>query len=294
MNVAESTSPHTLIAQQAPWMSDGRKWLFDYCLLPYEAAFESDALDARNLLHAGLAQMGLLPQAQALLARIVAAFGPHRTVWGIALDHKHGTVSLELYFYRRPHSAPDLSIGKVTELLAPTTQLRSTWPQDGKWQMFSVELNAAQLGEGESVIARVYSDVTGLSYAVDGQSLRLENRYDFHCPRRDIDAILEQLRASVHAADNAQNIAARLPPQLLSCYHVCVAQKRAADAVYFSRITTQQLLFFMRQHQWPVTMIDLLADHKPRFDHVRWDVGASYQRDGQQLIWSKTGIYASL
>jgi len=272
--------------------SEGRPVLMDYCLLPYDAEPAADALASTTMLTAGLAAMGALDAGEALCDRIVDELGPHRTVWGIGRDHVSGEITCELYFYRRPHSQ-DVDLALVDSLLAPTIELASTLNDSVPWHMLSVELGAGHFGGNWPAIARIYSDVTGLSYAVDGESLVLENRYDFHHPQRDIDAILQDLRASLHAPDTAASLRDRLPPQLLDCYHVCVAQKRTADAVYFSRIDGGAFGWFLAHCDWPELVQSTWRKHASRLEHVRWDVGFSYRRSGDSITITKSGWYAS-
>ena len=279
--------------QEEPWSEDGRAWLFDYCLLPYPVVPASSALSSRNLLDTALRLMNREAEGSALVDRLRAAFGAHRTVWGVTRNTQCGSFSLELYLYRRPHAAEDLSVQRFAEILAPTTALLSRVHAGLAWHMFSVQLDAAQLTGKRPALATVYSDAVSMSYTLRDDVPELANHYDFHHPQRGIDAILEQLAASVHAPTTPAALVDRLPPQLQRCYHVCVAQKRDADAIYHSRVSTEQLLFFLHKHGWPATFKDLLTDNHAAFRHLLWDIGASYQRGVGQLVWPKSGVYGS-
>lgn len=280
------------IAQQPPHTTSDGVALLDYCLLPYKVDLADDALDSRTLLYAAGERMGVADELLTVVSGLQAKLGVHQTVWGVSRDAATGALAVELYFYRRPHSPADLSLLTVADALAPTVRLAQTHASGFAWHMFSVELGPTHLRGEVAVSPTIYSAVTGMSYALTAAGPVLENHYDFHHPQRDIDRILEQLSASVHCADSAANLVARLPPQLLDCYHVCVAQKRSADAVYFSRIQAAQLGWFLQKHGWPTAWVAALKS-APRFAHIRWDVGASYQRDGATLRWPKSGFYAS-
>ena len=112
------------------------------------------------------------------------------------------------------------------------------------------------------------------------------------------DDILARLQVSVHAQPHPLGLARLLPPQLMRCFHVCVANKRQADAVYWSRVDLAQLQFFLDRHGWPQPLRAQIADHAPQLAHLCWDLGADFQRapdeaTGVGFSFIKSGIYGA-
>ena len=164
------------------------------------------------------------------------------------------------------------------------------WPLP--WHMFSIELAAEHLQGGAAAPAHVYIDMR--SYALTGRSFVFENVYTFHDPRTEIDDILHRLRSSVHFEPSRHNLAALMPPPLFRCGRICVANKRTADALYFSRIPTAQLRWFLDRHAWPEALRGFVSGAGAGFGHLLWCVGTDVRGGaGGEPEVCKTGVYGS-
>jgi hypothetical protein len=165
--------------------------------------------------------------------------------------------------------------------------------------MFSVEIDARALRDRAPVAVDVYVSTsphakgTDRSYKLRGAELAFENTYSFHRPELEIDEVLYRLRHSVHFRQGVHRLSAILPPELLRCGHVCVANKRRADALYFSRITTAQLSFAVDFFGLGAMPGDFVGDHEAELDHLLWDVGVDFVADGDALRIVKGGVYGS-
>ena len=273
---------------------------FDYCLLPYTPQTTSpNDLMSVNLLRWSWQAHGVLAEGEALLERLRTGLGPGQLVWGIKQRTNHpDTTSWELYFYRRPHNPPDYTLARVAQLFAPI-RVEGAIPEHWPWLMFSVELNVHQLRGERPCTSSVYLASSGLSYKLrEGAPPEMENHYLFRDPQTGIDDILARMQASVHARPQPLALARILPPQLMRCLHVCVANKRTADAVYWSRLDIHQLGFFLQRHAWPETLRQKIVEFSLLFAHLQWDVGADFQAtDGDDtdlgFTFIKSGIYGS-
>ncbi len=143
-----------------------------------------------------------------------------------------------------------------------------------------------------AVPAHVYVDMR--SYELSGRAFTFENVYTFHDPRREVDEVLHRLRSSVHLAPARERLAELLPPPLFRCHRLCVANKRASDALYFSRIPTQALRWFLEREAWPEPLRQFVGASGGEFAHLLWDVGLDFRagEDGR-LETGKTGVYGS-
>lgn len=265
----------------------------DYVLVPYQPPSEATGrLRSLNLLVESFALAGLEREGLEVMRLLREGLGPFRTVWGIkqygATGSPHGW---ELYFYDFGREHHDLSIERVRTLLAPAITVDAVEPFPLPWRMFSVELSPTVLRRLASAPLDVYLDMR--SYKVRGDRYELENIYTFHDARSGIDEVLHRLRASVHFDHRRDSLARLIPPSLLRCARICVANKRRADAVYFSRLPTPALATFLATNGWPEALSAFVARHADDLSHLLWDVGMDFAREGDALATRKTGVYGT-
>ena len=80
--------------------------------------------------------------------------------------------------------------------------------------------------------------------------------------------------------------------------HICVANKRLADAVYWSRVDIHQLKFFLELHDWSPSIRAHVQHNESKLKHLRWDLGADFQADlasheAGNFTFIKSGIYGT-
>lgn len=268
----------------------------DYVLEPYtpRAPFVGK-LRSVNLLFEAFADAGVEREGALVVERVRALLGPFRTVWGVKVAGTPPQVAgFELYFYDRARAHADLSIERVTKGLAPLVRVDAEEPRPLPWHMFSVAFSPGSLREGGRASLHVYLDMR--SYELVGRTPSFENIYTFHEPLRDVDELLHRLRSSIHVDARGPMLAALLPPYLVRCGRVCVANKRESDAVYFSRVETAAVLELMTRHAWPARLSRFVATHAGELDHLLWCVGFDL-RGGDapgSLEVRKSGVYGSL
>ncbi len=284
-------APPQGLARTPPELAGEGDRFHDYVLGAYAPlAPHAGKLRSLNLLVESFALAGLEEEGLAVMRRVRDGLGPFRTVWGIK-QREGGVLGWELYFYDFERRHADLSIARVAELLAPavTVDAREPWPLP--WHMFSVEIGPAQLRRQEPAAVDVYIDMR--SYKLRGDRFAFENVYTFHDPREEIDDILHRLRSSVHFRWGHDPLASLMPPSLLRCGRICVANKIGADALYFSRVPTPALAAFLGARGWPEALRRFVAGHGPALDHLLWDVGIDFDRHEGALRVVKTGLYGS-
>ena len=269
--------------------------LHDYVLLEYPPRIPAAGkLRGLNVLIESFALAGIEDAGVALINHIRQHLGPFRTVWGIKHEPAapaEKQLRWELYFYDRKREHADLSIDRMRSLLAPHLTVAASEPYPLPWHMFSVEFSPDQLVGAAEAPLDVYVDMR--SYKLDGQGLRFENIYTFHYAQAEIDDILHRLRSSLHYRDGHDRLVDLMPPHLVDCRKICVANKSATDALYFSRVTTAALTRFLREHSWPESLRDFVESREDEFSHLCWDVGVDFSRVGGKPKTIKTGIYGS-
>ncbi|EYF01752.1 hypothetical protein [Chondromyces apiculatus] len=278
---------------RSPLERAGEEDLFhDYVLSAYAPlAPHVGKLRSLNLLVESFAVAGLEAEGLSLLRCVREGLGAFRTVWGVKRVHATGALGWELYFYDWERAHADLSLPRLQEIFAPVVEVDAREPYPLPWHMVSIEVSREALARRGRVGAHLYIDMR--SYALLGEKFTFENVYTFHDPRTEVDMILHRLKSSVHFDPERDGVAALMPPPLRRCGKVCVANKRSSDAVYFSRIRTPDLAWFLRTHAWPEEMTALVGGRAMELDHLLWDVGVDFDRAGGVLTARKTGVYGS-
>ncbi|MBK8254636.1 MAG: hypothetical protein IPK82_18480 [Polyangiaceae bacterium] len=263
----------------------------DYVLGQYTPlAPHTNKLRSVNLLYRSFAECGVSSEGTHLVHHVRNALGPFRTVWGIkTLAGK--ITGWEFYFYDFARTHADLSISRMCGVLAPLLTVDCAVSRELPWHMWSVEFSPQHLQKKATSAVDIYIDMR--SYKAHGSTLAFENVYTFHDSRKDIDAVLHRLRSSVHFDDARDNLGALIPPWLFRCGRMCVANKRRADGLYFSRIATPAAQRFVAERAFPESVVRFFAEHRGELDHLLWDVGFDFVGDTEPLVITKASIYGS-
>lgn len=272
----------------------------DYVLTPYRPLVAPEGrLRSVNALYRSFALAGVEDEGRRSVECLRAGLGPFRSVWGVKRDHATNALAWEYYFYDPPRQHPDLSIAAVCAHLAPAFEVRAREPRPLPWQMFSIDCTVEILKGRAAADVHVYLDTNRTkgvdrSYVLRGDALEFENIYSFHDPRRDMPEILHRLKYAAFTSRAEVHLGRILLPELVDCGTICVANKRRADAIYFSRLTTAQLLSGLEQLGWNESVTDYLRERAADFEHLFWDLGFDFrcEADGSFSV-GKSGFYGS-
>lgn len=277
---------------------------FDYCLEPYRPRRPTAGkARAESLLWHSLRVAGQLDAWRAPLGAVQAHVGRDLTVWGVKWAGPEAPAAdalwWELYFYDPQKQSPEATIDAVGRALRPFLGLRPQISETTPYMMFSFDLR-----RGMTTIDELNLYLTGQrahagrAYRARPDGIELDNTYRFMAPKREIDEVVPLLQSSVfvdYAAD-PRRLGQVLLPQLFACKKVCIAKKRHCDAIYFSGITVEQLLWFLRRFSYPAAMVEFVERHQARFEHLWFDVGIDYRWDHARdaLAYPKTSFYGTL
>lgn len=270
---------------------------YDYCLWEYApVANPQGKLRSVNLLNHTFASEKIGPHASAVIAAIRQAFGTLRTVWGI--KQENGKISWELYFYDYERQQRVRSITQLLQVIKPWISCDLTVRESSDYFMFSIDLNHALLNDGAQMdelqmyMGNVGSTVSsGICYAVTKDAMTMKNFYFFFDARTQAREIVDKVRSSVYLDLAKFDLDTVLWPELRECQTIVVANKRTHDGVYFSRITIDQLLFFLRKMQFPVEQIAFAEQHRADLDHLLYDVGIDYRMENGVVKVLKSAYY---
>ncbi len=262
----------------------------DYILTDYVPVTDpTGRLQPVSLLRGALRDAALGRLFAPIEAALRAELGSDETVWGLKYDVE-GLRSVELYFYGLPRTPArrDRSVTRIARVLRELGLDVPGGVDEGlPYFMCSVDLDRDALLGRRCSGFRVYVQSgesgrtpCGLSYRVDDRGHHLENHYWFYDATTETSDAHARLTGSPHAGGAAAH-SALMRPELLDCHTICFATKPRADGLYFSRITTDQLLAFLADpgpRTSPATshLYALLAGHEVDFAHARWDLGFDF------------------
>lgn len=270
---------------------------YDYCLWEYAPiANPQGKLRSINLLNNTFASEAIGLHAAEVIAAIRHAFGMSRTVWGV--KQENGKISWELYFYDYDRQQRARSITQLLQVIKPWIACDLTVRESSDYFMFSIDLNHALLNQGAQMdelqlyMGNVGSTVSsGICYAVSKDALTMKNFYFFFDARTQAREIVDKVRSSVYLDLAEFDLDTVLWPELRECQTIVVANKRTHDGVYFSRITIDQLLFFLRKMQFPAEQIAFAEQHRAGLDHLLYDVGIDYRMENGGVKVLKSAYY---
>jgi hypothetical protein len=271
---------------------------FDYCLQPYTPRRSPEGkLRSENLLWHSLDLAGAPPALEEALLAIQRAAGRDMTVFGV--KHLGGRLWWELYFYDTDRRDGGIRAAELQEAVKPHFAFDVLARESIPYFMFSFDLRPDTTERGAVDVVNYYLPYYqvqgGRSYKLGGAGLELDNVYRFYHPKREVEEMLHDIKTSAFVDYGRVPLSRVLLPELFACNRICVAKKRSADAVYYSGIDVDQLLFFLRRFGYPAAIVDFVKGRRAQLDHLSFDVGVDFTMaaDGS-LVAVKSSYYGTL
>jgi hypothetical protein len=270
---------------------------YDFCLWPYEPVVDAaGGWRSETILLQSFAAAGVTDEGLALIEAIRRAFGPFASVWGI--KEIGGVIAWEFYFYdyerlSRTRSASGF-LAAVSDRHASTLR-----PPEGRpYFMFSVPFGAGDLrgrtpiSELDLYIGNPGSTVSsGICYLFDADGPTLKNFYFFFDAVAERREAMRKLSTSAHFSEADVWPSALAWPELMTCKTVVVANKARSDALYFSRVTIDQVVWFLNKVGFRADIAALIAENRDRYRHLYFDVGYDFEiLDGRPKV-VKSSLY---
>lgn len=231
-----------------------------------------------------------------LVDTIRGGFGILNTVWGVK---KLGNdIAWEFYFYDYRLRERKRSITKFLDIIRPFADCEVPIDENLPYFMFSIDINerllsgSGKVDEVHMYIGNAGSTVSsGICYSLKKEGTRLENFYYFFDPMMQMKEIVGKASCSAYFDGTRSGIDQILWPELRNCNVIIVANKRNNDSVYYSRITIDQLVFFLRRLRYPNEICRFVEDHRLELNHQLFDVGFDYRTEGGNVVIQKSGFY---
>lgn len=269
---------------------------YDFCLWEYQpVADPANKLRSANLLYHSFDVAGASGRMFRLVQAIRRALGIFNSVWGVKWIGNE--LRWEYYFYDYKRRARERSITRLLNAIKAFADCRLEINENLNYFMFSVDITAdwvsgaKPLEEIHMYIGNPGSSVSsGICYSLKNSGTRLENFYFFFDAKKHQQEILNKAYCSAY-------VDRRIPadqlfwPEARNCRVIVVANKQGNDAIYFSGIHIEQLIFFLKKMRYPEPVIDFAEENKNRLDHMLYDAGYDYRMEGDKLTILKSGYY---
>ncbi len=269
---------------------------YDFCLWEYEPAAPRDnKIRSANLLFHSFAVAGADERAFGLVETLRRAIGMFNTVFGI--KQIAGRLAWEFYFYDYRREKRERSMTRVLEAIRPFARCSVRPNENLYYFMFSLDIDHdlltgnRELGEIHMYIGAPGSTVSSaFCYAISAGGARLENYY-FFFQAGQIQDIVKKIAWSAQVDTSIIDLNSIVWPGLRDCQIIVVANKQQNDAIYFSRIKVDQLIFFMKTLRYPQPLTTFVEQNREKLDHLLYDVGFDYRMEGRDLVILRSGIY---
>jgi len=269
---------------------------YDFCLWEYQPATPpANKLRSVNLLFHSFETTGMPERMFDLVQTIRRGLGMFNTVWGI--KQVEGKLRWEFYFYDYRRIERERSITRLLNIIRPFADCRIELNENLHYFMFSIDITpdlvsgSRELDEIHMYIGNPGSSVSsGICYSIKNSGTRLENFYYFFDARKHRHEILNKTYCSAYV-DSRISADRLFWPEVRNCRVIVVANKQGNDAVYFSGITIEQLIFFLKKMNYPDALVRFAEDNKSRLDHMLYDAGYDYRMEENRLVILKSGYY---
>jgi len=269
---------------------------YDFCLWEYKpVASPTNKFRSVNLLYNSFDAAGAQKRIFRLVQAIREGIGISNTVWGTKLIGD--ALRWEFYFYDYKRIERVRSITRLLNIIRPFTDCKIEINENLDYFMFSIDIThdlvsgTKKLEEIHMYIGNPGSSVSsGICYSLKKSRTRLENFYFFFDARKHREDIVNKIYCSAHV-DSRIEIEQLLWPELRSCKIIVVANKQGNDAVYFSGINIEQLIYFLKKMNYPEKLIHFAEENKTNLDHMLYDAGYDYRSEGNRLVILKSGYY---
>lgn len=269
---------------------------FNYCLWSYiPVSTVESKLRSVNLLFNSFEVAELSNKIFDIVASIRNNIGIFRTVWGVKwLENK---LAWEFYFYDYKRWERDISIKKVFQALRPYINCQINANDEIPYFMFSIDIDKQILANSKLEKINMYignpgSTVSsGIAYSVRMNQTQLENFYFFFDAETQLEDAAAKIACSAYLDGRIIDIHKIIIPEFKSCKTICVANKRNHDTVYFSEVNINQLLVFLQKFNYPLEIINFVKTNQSKLDHLLYDIGFDYKRQGEDIIIVKSGYY---
>lgn len=256
-----------------------------------------DKVRAENLLWHSLLHAGVLDRWDDPLHAIQRLVGRDRSVFGIFLDLETGALSWQLRLLNTEARSPLGLLDTLRDALAPWIELAPGLEQAPPYAVLGLGFDAETGTKLETVELHERRPGTReLDVHRTGPNERtLVSRDVVLEPKRHIDEVLPLIKRSefVDFSADKRLLGRVLIPELFACRRLHVSKRQTCDALAFSGVNIEQLLFAYRRFEFPAAMLGFLTAHQAQLEHLLFDVAVDYRSEGSRIVYPRVGYHGS-
>jgi hypothetical protein len=258
---------------------------------------------AENLLWHSLLCAGVLEVWDDALHAIQRQVGVDRSVWGVFVDLETGALAWELRILNTEARSPLGVIETLRKTLAPWVELVPGLEQAPPYAALGLRFDAGTMTTGKLETVELHERIPGTpklevweTGVREAQQVReLVSRDLVLEPKRNIDEVLPAIKASefVDFAADKRLLGRVMIPELFACRRLHIRKQTSCDALVFSGVNIEQLVFAYKRFEYPEAMLAFLVEHQDRLEHVLYDVAVEYREREGRIVYPRTGYYGS-
>ena len=270
---------------------------YDYCLWEYKPATPiSGKFRSVNLLLDSFEYAGVDERWYAFLSAIRKSIGHFRTVFGV--KYFQNRLFWEFYFYDYRKKNRQRSMSRIIEALRLFTSCPVQPDEHIPYFMFSIDVDD-RLISGQRALDEIHMYMehpgsryaSGICYSLTEEKTILENFYFFFNAATQMKDVVQKLSCSAYFDPEKVDLKQILWPEMRGCRVIVTANKQENDSVYFSRVTIEQFIFFLKKMEYPRAMYSFVKKNRNRLDHLLYDVSFDYTVQDGHLEIIKSGYY---
>jgi len=277
--------------------SESKDILFNYCHKPYVPVKPViGKLKSENLLFESFRHESCGDEFYRFIEMLKTDFGLDSTVWGI--KKANGNLFWEFYFYNYNKKDSRINVSNFLTICKNFFSSILDMNEKTPYFMFSADITKDVFRQKKIGGAHIYFSHlltnSGHCYFKSSEETRIENIYHFFYDLKDdLRKIVAEVKNALFNDVNTSVIKNILIQELLPCKHICVAHKEDREGIYYSGITVDQFLFFLRKFEYPCGIIDFIEENKKNLDHLLYDIGFDYKLNQNMFTIIKSGYYGT-
>jgi hypothetical protein len=259
-----------------------------------------DKVRAENLLWHSLLHAGVLEQWDDPLHAIQRQVGRDRSVFGVFVELDRGALSWELRVLNTEARSPLGVLDALRATLAPWIELAPGLDEAPPYAVLALRFDTHTLAHGKLETVELHERSPGTHelevYRTGATGRTLVSRDTVLEPKRHIDEVLPLIKRSEHVdfAADKRLLGRVLIPELFACRRLHMSKRAGCDALCFSGVNIEQLVFAYKRFEFPAALLGFLTEHQAQLEHLLFDVSIEYKRAGEKIEYPRVGYYGSL
>ena len=218
------------------------------------------------------------------------ARGRDRTIWGIHYDLEREALSWEIRVLSPALAELRTSLADAAAL-APGLEA-----EPEACAVVGVHFDANTEATIPALEFHVRSSEDPRKFEViraSGETREVVSRDLLREPKREIDDVLPAVKTSeaVDFSAHPRLLGRVMIPEIYACRRLHISKRPGRDALCFSGLNVDQLLFTYKRFELPEPMLEFLTIHRDALEHLLFDVCVEYREQDGRIHYPSVAIY---